>query len=38
MFVSIQKQYLENFAFLILKILELFAREVCKFLKKEANF
>ena len=24
----------ENFAFLILRILELFAREVCKFLKK----
>ena len=34
----IQKQYPENFAFLILRILELFAREVCKFLKKWANF
>ena len=34
MFVFIKKQYLENFAFLILRILELFAREVCKFLKK----
>ena len=34
MFVFIQKQYPENFAFLILKILELIAREVCKFLKK----
>ena len=28
----------ENFAFLILRILELFAREVCKFLKKQVNF
>ena len=27
MFVFIQKQYLENFAFLILRILKLFARE-----------
>ena len=34
MFVFIQKQYPENFAFLIQRILELFAREVCKFLKK----
>ena len=34
MFVFIQKQFLENFAFLILKILELFTREYCKFLKK----
>ena len=34
MFVFFQKQYLENFAFLILRILELFSREVCKFLKK----
>ena len=33
MFVFIQKQCLENFAFVILNILELFAREVCKFLK-----
>ena len=28
------KQYLENFAFLILKILKLFAPDVCKFHKK----
>ena len=28
------EQYPENFEFLILRILELFAREVCKFLKK----
>ena len=34
MFMFIQKQYPENFAFLILRILELFAREVCKFFKK----
>ena len=34
MFVFLQKQYSENSAFLILRILELFAREVCKFLKK----
>ena len=34
MFVFIKKQYPENFTFLILRILELFAREVCKFLKK----
>ena len=33
-FVLIEKQYLENFAFLILRILELHAREVYKFLKK----
>ena len=32
------KQYTENLAFLIIRILELFAREVCKFLKKYANF
>ena len=38
MFVFIQKQYPENFAFLILRILELFAREVCKFLKKLAVY
>ena len=30
MFVFMQKQCLENFAFLILRILELFAREACK--------
>ena len=34
MFVFIQKQHPENFAFLILRILEIFAREICKFLKK----
>ena len=34
MFVFIQKQYPENFAFLILIILELFTRKACKFLKK----
>ena len=34
MFGFIWKQYPENFTFLILKIIELFAREVCKFLKK----
>ena len=28
------KQYPENFAFLILRLLELFKREVCKYLKK----
>ena len=38
MFVFIEKQCPGNFAFLILKILKLFAREVCKFLKKQANF
>ena len=38
MFVLIQKQYLKIFAFLILWILELFAREICKFFKNEANF
>ena len=37
MFVLIQKQYTENFAFLILRTLESFAGEVCKFLKKQAN-
>ena len=34
MFLFIKKQYTENFAFLILRILELFDREVCKFFKK----
>ena len=38
MFVFIKKQYPENFALLILRIFEFFAREVCKFLKKKANF
>ena len=33
MFVLIWKQYTENFAFSILRILELFAREVGEFLK-----
>ena len=34
MLVFTLKQYPENFAFFILRILELFAREVCRFLKK----
>ena len=38
MFVSIWKQNPENFAFWILRILELYAREVSKFYKKQANF
>ena len=38
MFAFIKKQYHNNFAFLILRILALFAREVCNFLKKYANF
>ena len=38
MFVFIYKQYSENFAFLILRILQLFVREVCKFPKNYANF
>ena len=33
MFVFLQKQYHKNFAFLILRIAELFAHEVCNFLK-----
>ena len=33
-FVFIKKQYPENSAFLIQRILELFDREICKFLKK----
>ena len=33
MFVFTQKQYPENLAFLILRILKLFTREVCKLLK-----
>ena len=37
MFVFIWKQYLENFAFLILRTIKLFARENCKFLKKCTN-
>ena len=34
MFVFLEKQYPENFAFLILRIFRLCGREVCKFLKK----
>ena len=34
MFVFMSKQYPESFAFLIVRILELFDREVCKFPKK----
>ena len=34
MFAFILKQYPEKFAFLILRILELFAGEACKFVKK----
>ena len=30
----VSKQYPKTFAFLILRILGLFAREICKFLKK----
>ena len=38
MFVFISKQYPENFGFLILKIIELLAREVCKLLKRRLIF
>ena len=38
MFVFILKQYPESVAFLVQRIIELFIREVCKFLKKQANF
>ena len=38
MFVFIQNKYPENFAFLIPTIPELLSCEVCKFLKKWANF
>ena len=34
MFVFIWKQYPDNFTILILRFLELFARNVCKLLKK----
>ena len=34
MFEFIKKQYPENFTFWILRIIELFPREVCKILKK----
>ena len=36
MLVFIWKQYSENFVFLIVRILELFTREVCKFLNPKA--
>ena len=35
---SLWKQYPENFAFSILRILKLFARKVCIFLKKQTTF
>ena len=38
MFVFMEKQYPKHFPFLILRILELFARKVCKFLKEFGNF
>ena len=38
MFMFIQIQYPESFAFFILRILELFIRGVCIFLKKQATF
>ena len=38
MFVFTKKKYPENFAFLIRRILELFVHQVCRFLKKQANF
>ena len=38
MFVLLQKQYHKNFAFLILRIAELFAHEVCNFLKTRLIF
>ena len=34
MFVFIDKQYPENFAFLIQRIIELFSSKVCKVFKK----
>ena len=37
-FLFTSKQYPENFTFLNLRILELFTRKVCEFLKKYANF
>ena len=37
-FLFTSKQYPENFAFVNLRILELFTRKVCEFLKKCANF
>ena len=38
MFVFLSKKYPEHFAFLILKIVELFAREVFDSLKRKSNF
>ena len=38
MVVFIEKQYTENFASLVLRIFELFRREICKFLLKFHNF
>ena len=39
MFVFISKQYPDNFAYnFLIRILDLFARKVCKFLKKWTNF
>ena len=38
MFAFKQKRHPAKFAFLMLRIHELFMREVCKFLKKLANF
>ena len=38
MFMLYEKQYPKNFTFLILRILEIFAHDVCKFLKKYDNF
>ena len=34
MFVFMEKQYTENFAFFFLRFIELFARKVSKFLRK----
>ena len=36
--VFIKKEYPEDFAFFVLRDLDLFASEACKFLKKKANF
>ena len=38
MFGFVQKQYPENFAFLILRIADLFTRKFFLFLKREATF
>ena len=34
MFVFVQKQYPENFTFLIQRTLEIFTREICEFPQK----